>query len=42
MVKKMTKNFDPKNLKKRDFWTKNGEKMANSKKLAKIFFGIDS
>ena len=38
------KIFDPKNLEKRDFWAKNGEKWQSQKILVeKIFLvGIDS
>ena len=46
MVKKFCwkKFFGPKIFKKRDFWAKNGEKMAKSKNFGRKIFlvGIDS
>ena len=36
------KIFDPKNLEKRDFWAKNREKMAKSKKFGRKFFWSES
>ena len=36
------KFFDPKTLKKRDFWAKNGEKRQSQKNLVEIFFWSES